>query len=351
MVLPRLTGVAREVAYARAREEFVVAYDRMGAELWRRHVGRGFDAKQLSGALESYAWVGDVDGDGHSEVIVNTGWNIGPTDGGEPNITCFKPDGSIRWAFRETTAARFGSGDFSPTYRTSSILVRDLDGDGRLEVVVLATHVPFSPSVAVLLAGSTGDVLGRYWHWGYLTAVIGSDADGDGVEEIYLGGQSNAFGLASLAVLDLRALDGHGPVPDSLRPQIKASNHKAYLLFPRSPLAIFSSELRNSVGSISSGASGEVVVEVLEHLPDRPVSLHFIVDRSFASDRVVATDYFKTVIQQMVRDRRLTMVDTEASVSELGRDVLFWDGRGFRRAVQGASERVGGPMGRGGVNR
>jgi hypothetical protein len=246
---------------------------------------------------------------------------------------------------------RFGSQDFGPDYRTSGLLVRDLDHDGRLEAIVLATHIPYSPSVAVLLDGSTGEVRGQYWHWGYLSAVLAFDVDGDGLDEVYLGGQNNAYGLASLAVLGLRAFDGHGPVPDSLRPQMKAANHRAYLLFPRSPLAEFSSELRNSVSSVIPGANGQVVVDVSEYLPDRPVSLHFVFDGSFRSARVVVTDYFRTVAQQLVRNGRLAQGRAEEFVTGLEGAVLFWDGKRFRESVDIASEMGNEPMARGGAKK
>ncbi|MEK7251489.1 MAG: hypothetical protein AAB209_13820, partial [Bacteroidota bacterium] len=62
-------------AYARAKEEFLVAYSKEGDVLWKKHIGPGYDWEKLSADTvtprkpDEYLTTIDVDGDGRREVI------------------------------------------------------------------------------------------------------------------------------------------------------------------------------------------------------------------------------------------------------------------------------------------
>jgi len=66
------------VAYARAKDEFLVAYNKSGDELWRKHIGTGYDSEKLRTSPpgyepDMYLATTDVDGDGKKEIVATFG--------------------------------------------------------------------------------------------------------------------------------------------------------------------------------------------------------------------------------------------------------------------------------------
>jgi hypothetical protein len=86
-------------AYTRAREEFLVVYNKEGQELWRKHIGVHYDQNYLSSRLqrdpENYLATADVDGDRRNEVIAVFGF-LGTAD--RRSIFCYDHDGATRSA-------------------------------------------------------------------------------------------------------------------------------------------------------------------------------------------------------------------------------------------------------------
>lgn len=163
----------------------------------------------------------DLDGDGRNEflyvLVLPT-----PSGGRVPEKLClFGADGSLRWTRTvgrpaETPAGRKLSGDYS-TNLLGSLRIQRPDG-GRL---VVGSYHHFSWAYQVLLLDSQGKTVSEYWHPGWLWRMSIDDLDGDGSEEIVLGGVNNSYGDvtdegrsfgATLVVLDSRKMSGHGPV-------------------------------------------------------------------------------------------------------------------------------------------
>jgi len=89
------------------------------------------------------------------------------------------------------------------------------------------------PSRVVFVDGRDGDVLGEYWHPGYLTSQDLADVDGDGENEILLGGINNpgdGLGHAALAILEVPPGKA-SPRGEGFFGKISLME-SAYLLFP-----------------------------------------------------------------------------------------------------------------------
>ena len=87
----------------------------------------------------------------------------------------------------------------------------------------------------VVVLSHTGTVLGEYWHSGQLSYGDLADLDGDGNQEILLGGMSNGYHAATLVVLDPHDLGGASleENPDYQLQGFPPGREKARLLFPR----------------------------------------------------------------------------------------------------------------------
>ncbi|OGG46752.1 MAG: hypothetical protein A3F84_18200 [Candidatus Handelsmanbacteria bacterium RIFCSPLOWO2_12_FULL_64_10] len=153
-----------------------------GREVWRFRSGDEFPS----------FGVGDVDGDGPSEIVV------GSMDG---RVFLMNADGRLRWS------RRVGG-------PINSIAIADVDGDGRGEIVA------GSDDCGVYLLSADGPVRWRYeppfglqyWPWWTLGAskvkkILVDDVDGDGAQEV----------IAGVANMRLHALDARGKEKWSFR--------------------------------------------------------------------------------------------------------------------------------------
>ena len=122
--------------------------------------GTAWTVTRLSGV-----GLGDVDGDGAIDVLVNV------SDGTDVHAASFTPDGTLQWVATEADL----------TNRYGYPHVADLDGDGQAEVIVGAT----------ILSGADGSVLGEGAYgiggstgYNHIATAFGMDLDGDGVGEV-----------------------------------------------------------------------------------------------------------------------------------------------------------------------
>ncbi len=112
--------------------------------------------------------------------------------------------------------------------------VEDLDQDGTVEVIVSGWHHAYFPYIYQKLNAHTGEELSHFLHVGWLNEAWYHDLTGDGVKEVILGGTSNAFQDAILAVLDPRLLGGVGPTQADYRvADYQPAPIQYYIRFPR----------------------------------------------------------------------------------------------------------------------
>ncbi|WP_170162349.1 FG-GAP-like repeat-containing protein [Caldimonas tepidiphila] len=121
--------------------------------------------------------IGDVNGDGMADVVLTSGMADAPADESALFVAAGRADGSLG------TPARTGAGRFLSCWLTS-VAIGDLDGDGRNEVVVGGNGC----GAAVFRQGSGGSlVLASLLNRADMARVRLADLDGDGRAEL-LGG-------------------------------------------------------------------------------------------------------------------------------------------------------------------
>jgi len=89
----------------------------------------------------------------------------------------------------------------------------------------------------VVLLSTDGRVLREYWHSGVLTQIALADVDGDGKNEIVLGGVNNGYRAATLIVLDPGGFSGasvEAVLPFTVKPNRNIwIDHTAKLAYTR----------------------------------------------------------------------------------------------------------------------
>lgn len=207
--------------------EFAV-YDEEDNLLWSKTFQTSFNAMSWG---EGFPWVlKDIDEDGSVEVLFahnSTAPQPGPDDG----LYCYSAAGNLLWRFTPGRSISIDGFDYDDAFK-----VRDFatgtDGRGKTFVVVAGTHRPYAPTQITILAAESNPI-GEYWNYGYVLDLLTADFDGDGVDEIVLGGVNNAIsdpvtarehrvrqqGFIALIEHDINSATGPGPtvVPAGLR--------------------------------------------------------------------------------------------------------------------------------------
>ncbi|TAK66906.1 MAG: hypothetical protein EPO24_01005, partial [Bacteroidetes bacterium] len=120
-------------AYARAEKEFLVVYNKDGKELWRKHIGIGYDwetARQyVTGQLENYLTTLDVDNDGKQEVLSTFEWL--PDVSQRNTLICYNSDSEERWRYIQHEKPVFGKEQFKTDFVIHQFITGDLDGDSK----------------------------------------------------------------------------------------------------------------------------------------------------------------------------------------------------------------------------
>lgn len=324
-------------AYARAKDEFLIAYNKTGDELWRKHIGFGYDFdagshKPPPEIHHNYLETIDVDGDGANEVLALFGWLPKPLAVKENTLICYRSDGSERWKHELHRQMTFGSEKFSDDYHFGKMMVGDFDRDGKMEVIGVATHSPYYPTAILRLDAQTGTLQSEYWHSGLTAEVFHADLDGDGVEEIITGGTNNSFNQAAMVIFDPRSISGHAPASSAYIPVgIAAGREKYYVLFPTTDLFSIGSEKRNRVTSIRSTSDNLLEVRVLESIRFNqvPQEIHYYFDAEMRCVRVTGNDYFDDAHRKLEAAGKLTKKLNEQYYEELRQGVRYWDGAEF----------------------
>ncbi len=335
LTIPKKDSKDPNPAYARAKDEFLIAYNKDGEELWRKHFGFGYnyDEQDMNTPgkppLDQLLVTMDLEGDGKNQVVTLC-W-------GEPNsplrntIFCYNADGIERWKYELHRTITFGSQRYSDDYLFTRMIVGDFDHDGVPEVIALAQHLPDFPCIVVRLDARNGKFLGEYWHPGYLLALEHTDLDGDVVQEILLGGVSNAYAQPALAILDPRKIGGHAPATVKYIPQdVQEGAEKYYLLFPHTDLAKFAADVKGTVGEIRIAADGLIEVGTGEIMADnRPYGPMYYFDSKMKVVKLLPEVGFEALHKRLEAEGKLTRKLNEQYYKELIEGVRYWDGEKF----------------------
>lgn len=316
--------------YARPKDEFLVAYNRSGEELWRKHVATGFDLYVAKWPLNRRAiFTADADRDGKNEVYCIYG-DI-PDLPFRSAIVSYDWDGVERWRYWYHREIRNDSESFSDGYECNSMIVGDFARNGTVEIIAEFEHHERYPNVVVKLDALTGSLKGEYWHAGNIEYMAQKDFDGDGVDEIYMTNTSMFDGAAPLIVLDPRSINGRAPMPDGLEPLgVPSGTEKYYLLLPRSGLQSRGNFLSTAGEAMYFRTDSLLEVIVYDRFADgTSFALNFYFDREMRCRRVYASEpnlaYYRRLQQEELTKARID----HDFLEEMRSAILYWDGDKF----------------------
>jgi len=211
------------------------------------------------------------------------------------------------------------------------MIVGDFEGGGKMEVIAVADHFPDFPCVVLKIEARNGNSLAEYWHPGYITVLNHKDIDGDGLQEIFLGGVNNGYRLGALVVLDPREISGHAPGTASYIPEnVQRAAEKYYLLIPRNDLQKVAVENSGRVAEINFPSDGSIRIGTGESMgPDRVYGPIYYFDSHMRIMKLLPESEFEALHHRLEAEGKLTRKLDEQYYRELREGVRYWDGERF----------------------
>lgn len=267
-----------------------------GQELWSKSFRDGFWTDYYAQGIASRIWFGDLDGDGHTEILLLYHSSIGPRSHSS-TLICYSDRGKEKW--RWTPGRELPELAGAPaTFRIVALVVTKATGNTPPRIVVSSINDPWWPNQIAVL-DSNGKVISEYWHSGHLEHLLLADLDGNGKQEIVATGVSNGYHQATMVVLDPDHVSGAST--EAARPELQihgmgAAQERLRLLFPRSDLnkALFV----YNTGGEASFDNGRIQLSVQECLQPPGCLMWYQFDQNFHLVTAYADEQFRSTHAQ-----------------------------------------------------
>jgi hypothetical protein len=300
-------GTARPSSWRIERTTLIILDD-YGRELWRKAFPYTLVEASVPDSAARDTWIGDLDGDGHPEVLFAPHPTIAPRE--STPLICYNERGVEAWRYVNHQRVRTSTEEFSPVFGIARFLVTSL-GHGRKAVLIATTHRFYYPCQVVLVSPQ-GRVLREYWHSGHLNVL--DTAEHDGTTTFYLAGISNAWHAATIVALDPDHFGGASQEPEAPDHQLLGfapARERTRVILPRSCVNTATSPYNTIIDM--SVADGVMTVQTGELLgPSRAGIFHHL-SLDFRQHRVVLSDSYQVEYQRAVAGRTLkgcTLDDT-----------------------------------------
>ncbi len=263
-----------------------------GKELWSKSFRDGLWSEYYDQGIATRIWFGDLDGDGHTEVLLLYHSAVTPRLH-STTLICYSDRGKENW--RWTPGRNLPELQGAPAiYRSFGLVVLKAAGGKPRRIVVSSGNDPWWPD-QIAMIDTKGKTISEYWHSGHLDHLILADLDGNGQEEIIATGISNGYHQATMIVLDPDGVSGAST--EAARPELQihgmgAAQERLRLLFTRSDLnkALY---VYNAGGEVSV-QNGSIQLSIEECLEPEGCPVWYQFDKGFSLVTAYADEQFRT---------------------------------------------------------
>ena len=319
------------------KENKILVYNKEGDLLWTKSsVGLAkFSVDSLMGWVVNqrrYLSLLDIDSNDKNELLL-TGYYKSKGYYNSDSVYCFNSDGSLRWVIGPEDAKY----NYAPKWKRTQWSIRDfftVKTKSGNNLYVIADDESYAGAVISQVDPKTGKILSSLYHSGWLTAENHFDIDGDGNEEIIIGGTSS-FDKPSLMVLRSNNYL-KGVMPDLYQTQKNAvkGNAEYYLMLKVSDLGKLLSESGAydiyEIKKFDKNGIEVLTREILSHKNRYDYdALVYAFDANLNAKHLTASASFAKLYSDMLEKGRLKAPLDSVYFKALKDSILYWDGDKF----------------------
>ncbi|MBN1939266.1 MAG: hypothetical protein JW843_06760 [Candidatus Aminicenantes bacterium] len=260
----------------------------------------------------------DIVGDSRLEVMF-AAFTKNEMDGG--TLFCLDSKGNKLWSLEMGRPMTTGTRTYPNDFVIRGIGVDDLNGDGRAEIVVASNILHFNPT-QIAIVSPEGRLEAEYWNAGQISDFEFRDYDGDGRKEIFLTGLNNEYKKGCLIVLDPSEMNGASPQfdPTYKLNGIQPGNEEFYLLFPRSEIDSFLSDIP-SISALESLNDGF-------YLHSDPAQIVYTLNLRMDVVAVAASNPYESLYNRLRAEGQIhAPFDRNRVEDALKKGILYWNGK------------------------
>jgi hypothetical protein len=236
-------------------------------------------------------------------------------------VFCFDHRGRELWKHDAGRDRSFGGKRFAPQYGVQAVDVFS-PGPGRENLVmIIAYQHPEFPTYTAFLT-PRGKLIGEYWNSGRFSDYVFEDINDDGRKDVLLAGTNNEYWKACLAVLDPENAWGASPQSGEYKSDdLPRGTEEYYLLFSRTAVDKLES-LREAFDFIDVLGPDRLIVRALIS------SIFFRLNFRLELDEVIDSDSYWEKFRKYQNAGKIPpgKPDGEKLRGELTKGLLYWDG-------------------------
>jgi hypothetical protein len=318
--------------HVNAQQGMIEVYNQKKEKLWQLP-GTNLQQSEDPHFYQQSQRVGavDLDGDGTREVLscLQIASSVGQENDG---FSILSADRTVRSFVRFERPIKYNGLDY-PSKLSPLAFVAGHSANGESDIFVAALNSR-SPMILARL-NSRGEVIGEYWHFGHLPLVLITDIDGDGKEEIVLGGvddtrDSNGGRFPVVVILDPERIEGitESGATRGFGKQI-ATAEKYHIRFPISDLEAAINAPGSVTGMERLVFNGEPALSfwVKQRLNGEiAVAFEYIFSHRLQILQVRSSGPSEILRGRLVKEGKLTGVIDSIYLRNLKRQLMYWDG-------------------------
>ncbi len=283
------------------------------------------------------AKITDLDGDERNEILT-TAKLVGYENSMVQHFRIFNEKKELIKDTMFVEQVPFSNGEpYSPYFSVSSMVVRPVSG-GRKEIFISGNSLGRSPTILFRL-DYRANVIGEYWHFGNMATLQLRDVDGDGKDELLVGGQNDDLqtplkNFPCLVVLNPDKITGKKR--STVSPFFKLDASDAEVNYIRFPVA----DLYKPIGLTPSCYRVEpfddqqflLLIGTLTSTKE-DVNMSFILDKTLKVTDVKSNDVTDRVYASQAKKGIPKGAIDQAYRDDLKQKVRYWDGKVWKKEV------------------
>ncbi len=293
--------------------------------------------------FEHRTWIGDLGDSGKISVLSL----FLPADFTQKphRLFCLNESGQLIWEFVPGRTVTDAHGFvMAPPYYVRQICV--LKGRRPEDTRIAVASVNYAGQAGqIAFLDSRGRVRGEYWHPGHLSYLAQADIDGDGRDELLLGGANNAEHTATLVVLDPLQVNGLSTPKSVFDPSLRLMNmpeakEKAVVLFARGCVGRQSPYTRISALWVTRG---NIVANVVDNFDENNLAvITYEFDHRLNLVAMTPIPQYSQVHRQLEQAHQLDHpYDQKREMDDLRRRLVIRWGSGHVAAAEPVPQGIG----------